>query len=232
MQSVVTSHIAPCRQGQDAKRRSLAACSAAQNILHLAMASPACGTHDLSPTISGLQTGCASAFFWQFSVVACFFAMRRMPPICGLALGASDVRSLVRCCPNLCMIEGLPLQHGSHVTELHKLTALTNLRAMSYGCGDVAAVEESLMGLATVTQLRELLVFVVCPDVSKGSLLPLTSLTALEVFQVDCRKGDDEESESHGDDYIRRLNWRVFLTEVSHPACGHSSYEPLVTGSM
>jgi hypothetical protein len=43
------------------------------------------------------------------------------------ALGAADVACLVKCCPNLCKIEELAMQHGPHVSQLLKLSSLTEL---------------------------------------------------------------------------------------------------------
>jgi hypothetical protein len=68
---------------------------------------------------------------------------------------ALDVSRLVSWCPNLCSIDDMPLQHGSHVSELRKLTALTTL-AVNYSSNVMCAFEKSLNGLAAVTQRREL----------------------------------------------------------------------------
>jgi hypothetical protein len=76
------------------------------------------------------------------------------------------------------MIRELPLQHGLHVSQLHELTALSFLRPV-YGNNSVQASQESLKGLAAVTQLRHLDVLCDGGDLTKGSLLPLTNLTAL-----------------------------------------------------
>jgi hypothetical protein len=103
--------------------------------------------------------------------------------------GAAHVSSLVRCCPNLCLIDELDMQLGPHVSELHKLTALTKLRAM-YGSGDLPACQESLRGLAALTQLRELS-FEFSAKVTVASLLPLTSLTALTDFECHWQPGLD-----------------------------------------
>jgi hypothetical protein len=72
----------------------------------------------------------------------------------------------------------LHLQHGPHVSELQKLTAVTSL-CVQYGDGDAAEYRESLRGLAAVTQLRDLWLGTSSPMVTVASLLPLTSLTTL-----------------------------------------------------
>jgi hypothetical protein len=108
--------------------------------------------------------------------------------------GSAHVSSLVSCCPNLCLIDELDMQLGPHVSELHKLTALTKLRAM-YGSGDLPACQQSLRGLAALTQLRELS-FEFSAEVTVASLLPLTSLTALTEFECHWQPsldiGDDD----------------------------------------
>lgn len=107
------------------------------------------------------------------------------------SFGAADVSSLVGCCPNLCMIKEIPLQHGLHVSQLHELTALSFLRPV-YGNNSFQTSQESLQGLAAVTQLRHLNVLCDGGDLTKGSLLPLTNLTALSKLRfkngpsVDC----------------------------------------------
>lgn len=103
------------------------------------------------------------------------------------AWGEADISALVSCCPNLRKIPYLTLQHGSHVSELHKLTALTSLD-LTYGTGGVAAVEESLKALADVTQLQKLNVSVVNQDLTVTNLLSLTSLTALSGFGFSCMR--------------------------------------------
>lgn len=91
------------------------------------------------------------------------------------AWDAADVCALVRCCPNLIEIPHIGLQLGSHVSELHKLMALTSLQVL-YGDGSLEAVRESVKGLATITQLQSL---TLGAEFRVGDLLPLTSLTAL-----------------------------------------------------
>ena len=101
---------------------------------------------------------------------------------------ASDVSRLVNCCPNLRRVKDMTLLHGSHVSELHKLTCLTSL-AVSFVPSDLPAAEESLKGLAAVTQLREL-------DITMEQYLtiaatfPLTQLTSLTQLGVDHNKED------------------------------------------
>jgi hypothetical protein len=94
------------------------------------------------------------------------------------AWGAADISSLVSCCPNL--REGLHMlvQPGLHVSELHKLTALARLDLM-YSSDPISGLEESLRGLAAITQLTVLEVWLNSPDLTGASFMPLTSLTAL-----------------------------------------------------
>ena len=64
--------------------------------------------------------------------------------------GAADLASLVSCCPSLCCIGTLSLQPGLHVSELHKLTALTRVDVWCYS-DNAFAVVDSVRGLAAVT---------------------------------------------------------------------------------
>ena len=95
---------------------------------------------------------------------------------------ASDLCSIVRCCPNLCVIETNRLQPGLHVSELHKLTALTRLQ-LGYGR---QGFDECVRGLAAVAQLKYIEVTTRSPDITVTSLLPLTSLTALTELKSRC----------------------------------------------
>ena len=70
-------------------------------------------------------------------------------------MGAADLSSLVNCCPNLHDIANLPMQSGLHVSELRKLTALENL-SLSYDFEAADSCDESVRGLATLTQLHHL----------------------------------------------------------------------------
>ena len=96
------------------------------------------------------------------------------------AWGAAELSNLVSCCPNLC--EVYPewyMQPGLHVSELHKLTGFTWLN-VNYRAYDLEAFQESVKGIAAVTQLRELKVVVTgMQDGPVAGLLPFTSLTAL-----------------------------------------------------
>lgn len=94
--------------------------------------------------------------------------------------GAADLSSLVSCCPGLCEIFNVSLQPGLHVSELQKLTALTNM-GVSYDING----QEAVGGLAALTQLKELTLVQVSQESKLSSLLPMTSLTALTFFEVD-----------------------------------------------
>ena len=105
------------------------------------------------------------------------------------AWGAVDVSSLVGCCPNLRKLGDLFMQHGpqrrAHVSELHKLTALTRL-CVSYGAGEANTYEESLQGLAALTQIKDMCMNLESRDLTMPALLPLTSLTALTALLCCC----------------------------------------------
>jgi hypothetical protein len=111
----------------------------------------------------------------------------------GLCWGAADLASLVSCCPGLCVISSLALQPGLHVSELQKLTALTTIEVVYFSDALALALadfQESMRGLAAVTQLRSLQIDNDVPDMGVASLLPLTSLTALT--RLDCYWGTRE----------------------------------------
>jgi hypothetical protein len=100
--------------------------------------------------------------------------------------GAADVSRLVSCCPNLCTLgASLPqpvhLQHGLYISELHKLSGLTSMKA-SFVDHDAywEVLGESIRGLAALTQLQRLHVELHSQErLPVSALLPLTSLTAL-----------------------------------------------------
>jgi hypothetical protein len=94
------------------------------------------------------------------------------------AWSPADLSSLMECCPNLGNIDRAFLHTGPHVSELHKLTALTRLDVV-FVPGDLPAYEESLRGLAAITQLQDLSFEMTRNNLTVGSLLPLTDLTAL-----------------------------------------------------
>ena len=106
--------------------------------------------------------------------------------------GAADISSLISCCPNLRVAEMLFLQPGLHVSELHKLTALTRL-SVNIDRPDWSDYEGSVSGLAAVTQLRRLFVGLASDTVKVAHLLPLTSLTALHMLAVDVNNVDEDE---------------------------------------
>lgn len=131
---------------------------------------------------------------------------------------ADDLSRLVSCCPGLCDLATLPLQLKGHVSELHKLSALTRL-VMFYdpistasdnsdddsdSSDDIAIMDfqECVGGLAVVTQVRHLELKRVSQGIKVGSLLPLMKLTALTELSInwvpdvnsDGDTGDDGES--------------------------------------
>jgi hypothetical protein len=106
--------------------------------------------------------------------------------------GAADISSLISCCPNLRVAETLSIQPGLHVSELHKLTALTCL-SVNIDRPDWFEYEGSVSGLAAVTQLRRLIVGLGSDTVKVARLLPLTSLTALRLLAVEVNNVDEDE---------------------------------------
>jgi hypothetical protein len=98
---------------------------------------------------------------------------------------AADFVSLVSCCPSLRCAENLFLQPGLHVSELHKLTALTRV-GLYYSSDSEDSCSEFIKGLAVISQLHSLDMETQRPQffqVPMASLLPLTSLTTLTHFQ-------------------------------------------------
>jgi hypothetical protein len=99
-------------------------------------------------------------------------------------LYAADLFRLVGCCPNLCEFKGVHPQHGVQVSALRELTALTHM-TVYYGCADDEVFQDSVNGLATMTQLRKLC-FTCARDVTAiPSLYPLRALTALTTLYFD-----------------------------------------------
>jgi hypothetical protein len=76
------------------------------------------------------------------------------------------------------------MHHGLHVSELRKLTSLTEL-VIAYDTGSFfASFDLSVRGLAAVTQLVNLSIYLDNSDTPVADLLPLTALTALTVLIV------------------------------------------------
>jgi hypothetical protein len=127
--------------------------------------------------------------------------------------GISDLWGVVEACPNLCELPHVYMQHGDHVEWLQRLTRVTSV-TLGYGGSYPEDVEESVQGLAAVTQLQELTVYLHTADLTVGALLPLTSLTALTELNVFCYEADsdldasDEESDAN-------LVFEVCLEKVS-----------------
>jgi hypothetical protein len=132
------------------------------------------------------------------------------------AWSAADVASLVKCCPNLCKIEEMTMQRGSHVSELNKLTALTDID-LHYGPGDQPAVEATMQGLSAVTRLQKLSLDLHCFVVSVTALLPLMRLTALDWLGFSCDLHQVNEDGEFQDD----PDLEVSLHQVSRLTCSH-----------
>jgi hypothetical protein len=108
-------------------------------------------------------------------------------------VGATDLSSLVSICPSLCSIDTWYLQPGLHVSELHRLTALTHVD-VKYLSRSYSSCEDGARGLAAVTQLRHLNVQQCGLGRQTGCLLPLTSLTALTKLVINGGSGDFPDS--------------------------------------
>ena len=104
------------------------------------------------------------------------------------AFGAADLSCLVSCCPKLCQLHTIFVQHGLHVSELHKLASLRSMY-LEFAPGEEEEIDRSMEGLAAVTQLKHMGIDVDGQDVAVASLLPLTSLTALKHLEI-CFKQD------------------------------------------
>jgi hypothetical protein len=101
------------------------------------------------------------------------------PPWC-----AADLCSIVSYCPRLFEVRTDRLQPGLHVSELHKLTALTHIQLSYYYIESLDKFAGCVPGLSAVTQLHSLLLAANIPAVTASCLLPLTSLAVLTRF--DC----------------------------------------------
>jgi hypothetical protein len=115
------------------------------------------------------------------------------------------------------------MQHGQHVSELRKLTGVTSLM-LGYGGSDLDEVDSTLQGLAAVTQLQELTVYLHTEELAMRSVLPLTSLTALTDLQIWCNRpygagsdldGNESDMGSESDDLVLG----VCLKKVSQLTC-------------
>jgi hypothetical protein len=126
------------------------------------------------------------------------------------AWGAADVARLVNCCPNLCNLD-LAMQHGAHVSELHKLSALKVLE-VNFGPTDGSTLPATMHGLVALTQLEDLRLAFHCCSMGMGSLLPLTRLTSLNWFGFTCTAYVDAEDADSDD------GMQVFLYQVSQLA--------------
>jgi hypothetical protein len=107
------------------------------------------------------------------------------PPEIPSRWGAADIASLVRSCPSFRYVGSLSMQHGVHVCELRKLTALTRLDVRYCSKLTRDEVEKSTTGLACVTQLRSLNLQLYIRWMTMDVLLPLTHLTALTYLGYD-----------------------------------------------
>ena len=107
------------------------------------------------------------------------------------AWDAADMSSLVNCCPNLCELSNTHLSYGFHVSELHKLAALTRLD-VTLDSGDTSRYRESVRGMAAVTQLQDLRFELSSTLHEVGCLLPLASLTALTTLRCCWKPGPNK----------------------------------------
>ena len=122
-------------------------------------------------------------------------------------------------CTNLCTISAISVQHGTHVSELQRLTSLTKMHVIIGPVGIWNCVKESISGLvdrslsplhtqrlsgislilhdslAALTQLKKLTGCLYGCAVSVGELLPLTKLTALTELEIVCRPGSGQRND-------------------------------------
>lgn len=144
--------------------------------------------------------------------------------------GRSDLWGVVRSCPNLCKLPHVYLQHGDHVSYLQKLTGVTSV-TLWYGRGYVENVDESIEGLAAVTHLRDLTVYMYSlSDITVDVLLlPLTRLTALTDLNVVCYEADDPiDLDADGSDTGSEANlvFEVYVEQVRQSGRCLTSAEP------
>jgi hypothetical protein len=105
-----------------------------------------------------------------------------------------ELTSLVSCCPSLCSIDGIWVEHGLDVSVLGKLTSLTNL-CVKFDVADQDNIDESLEGLAGLRGLLSLRLTILEDwDEPVGLLpatfLPLTSLYELTFLEYSCSTGE------------------------------------------
>jgi hypothetical protein len=125
-----------------------------------------------------------------------------------------DLVSLISCCPNLCSVDGISVQHGAHVSELRKLTALTRLY-VHYDDQAVMLVGDTLNGLAQLTQLHSLrLVISAFDDLAPGRFLPLTSLTALTALELLHHDSDGRQQEAEFRTKVRSAQLSIVCMPV------------------
>jgi hypothetical protein len=149
----------------------------------------------------------------------------------------ADFLRLVSCCPNLCEVGSLALKvephfsgvHNEHVElrlpELDKLTAMARLSVWLY-MWDNDHYDVCMKGLAAVTQLRQLTV-AAGAGFSAASLLPLTSLTALQHINVEWPTyhggGDSDDEDGGGGGGVAHDDGKFSACstlEVSESCCG------------
>lgn len=109
---------------------------------------------------------------------------------------AADLTRLVGSCPNVCDVGTLVLRPGLHVSELSKLTALTQL-CVFLRYEDIHGLYGCMQGLAALTQLHDLEVWG-DRKLNIASLLPLTSLTTLTRIEVEWPYDQDNEDGGEG----------------------------------
>jgi hypothetical protein len=108
---------------------------------------------------------------------------------------ARDLSSLVSCCPNLCRIDGIWIEHGQDVAVLGKLLALTGL-SVSYDIGELESIDESIQCLSGLPSLLSLRLMIFEDSEHFGlplaTFLPLTKLN--ELTSLECRCTPDQFS--------------------------------------
>jgi hypothetical protein len=152
-----------------------------------------------------------------------------VPDFSSPSWGSADLRNLVSCCPSLCEIEPLFLQHGLHALELQKLTSLASLQvyyaaptqAMLQGYHMTCTLDGlkacSMEGLALVTQLRCLHVRTT-QEWEASKLVHLANLTNLTRFMLTVHNSEEDQY-GEVEPRLEYYTWQVSLAHVSSQDC-------------
>lgn len=198
-----------------------AALTASSNLVHLDM---------VDPSFPGTES------VW----LHIFHAVRKLPHLTSLTLhaasddvaynarpswGAADLSRLVSCCAGLCVAEPLFMEPQAYVSELRKLAAETSLHVHCVlDPQSPCSLDVFTRGLAALPQLKSLILHAMCAklssseELSRSSLLPLTSLTSLTYLDFELLGGPFELGHFHNygyDDADEDLGLRLSTPQVS-----------------